>query len=71
MKLKDKIMVKYLQTFQSLHPEAKAQISSGFQLLGAAIFLFGLFFIKYALPVGGGVMTFGVAMIITTRMLFK
>ena len=71
MKLKDKIMLKYFQTFQSLHPEAKAQISSGFQLLGAAIFLFGLFFTKYTLPIGGGIMTFGITMIITTRILFK
>lgn len=71
MKLKDKIMLKYFQTFQSLHPQAKSQISNGFQMMGAAVFLFGLFLIKYTLPIGGGMMTFGIAMIITTRILFK
>lgn len=71
LKLRDKIYMKYIQTFQSLHPDAKAQISSGFQLVGAALLLIGIFITKYSLIIGGGIATFGVGMVIATRVLFK
>ena len=71
VKLKDKIIAKYFSTFQSLDSQAKAQISSGFQFVGVALLLIGVFLTTYSLIVGGGVATFGVGMILTARILFK
>lgn len=71
MKLKEKVLQMYVETFGSLHPEAKAQLASGFTVLGAAFALIGLYVTSLNTLIGGGIMTFGVGVIIVARAVFK
>jgi len=71
VKLKDKLLVKYFATFQNLDESAKAQLLTGFQILGLALGLIGIFLTSYSVVVGGFVFGFGVGMIVTARVLFK